>query len=173
VLLALDLSSVATGFAFGDASYAAPKTGVWKLPGAAEDVFDRTLSVLGESIIALCRVIRAKRVIVEAMIPQMHQGSSAHTQAALAQLTGVACGAGYTATKQAVGRHAVSTVRKHFCGVGFPEKPKYAVMEACRVLGWQVAEHNAGDAAALWSYGMSLLHPKWAPRSTPLFRGAA
>jgi hypothetical protein len=175
VLLALDLSSVATGFAFGDGSYTAPKVGVWRLPGAADDVFDRTLSVLGESILQLCRVIKATRVAIEA--PIIAYGSqknrSAHTAATMLLLTGVARGAAYTATKRNAALVASSTVRKHFVGHGFPDNPKKAVMDRCRLLGWQIDSHDAADAAALFAYDMAVHEPKWAPRSTPLFRGAA
>lgn len=175
MLLALDLSSVATGFAFGDESCGAPKTGVWRLPGAADDVFDRTLSVLGESIVSLCRVIKAKWVAIEA--PIIAYGSeknrSAHTAATMLLLTGVARGAAYTATKRNASLVASSTVRKHFVGQGFPDNPKQAVLARCRLLGWQVEQHDAADAAALFAYEMSVHEPKWAPRSTPLFGRSA
>lgn len=63
----------------------------------------------------------------------------------------------------------ISTARKHFASNGRAKKPE--VYERCRVLGWDVRSHDAADACAVWSLAKSLLEPKWAPRSTPLFAG--
>jgi len=69
---------------------------------------------------------------------------------------------------------ASSTVRKHFIDSGGlkSKEAKRAVIERCRLLGWAVEDDNAADATACWSYGISLVAPKWSPRSTPLFSGA-
>lgn len=64
---------------------------------------------------------------------------------------------------------AVSTVRKHFLGSARVEKPKQAVLERCRLLGWRPKNDHEGDAGALYSYAKSLLDPTWSPRSTPLY----
>ncbi len=166
MLIALDASTVKTGFAFGGPDDGAPKGGVWRGLGADEMVFDRTLAGYSESLSLLIRATKAKRVLIEA--PMMISDRSAHTAMALIQLTGALRASAHRAGT-IVSLVAVQTVRKHFVGNGRPEYPKRAVQDRCKQLGWGVEDDNAADAAALWSYGMSLYYPSWAPRATPLF----
>jgi hypothetical protein len=57
--------------------------------------------------------------------------------------------------------HDVRDIRNLF--IGHKRLPsaiaKEAVMRRCRQLGWNVPDHNAGDAAALWAYQSAKLRP--------------
>lgn len=166
MLLGLDLSTRATGFAFGDEKCGKPTSGAWKMPGAADDVLDRTLGGIFESISTLCKVAKVTRVVIEA--PIMIANRSSHTAMALIQLTGAARAAAHLAGAS-VRLVPVQTVRKHFIGKGRPDNPKLATMERCRLLGWPVDSDDAADAVAAWAWGVSTYYPRWSPNSTPLF----
>ena len=58
-------------------------------------------------------------------------------------------------------RHKVADVRGLFIGRRNlkTDDAKAAVMRRCRQLGWDVADHNAADACALWAYECSLRRP--------------
>jgi hypothetical protein len=48
---------------------------------------------------------------------------------------------------------AVQPVRKAFLGHGRPANPKQAVLDRCKLLGWETGgDDNRGDAAALWHW---------------------
>lgn len=69
---------------------------------------------------------------------------------------------------------AVSTARKNLLGTGRPADGKKAVVERCRLLGWQVKDHNAADAACLWALAKGRLDREWRlETATPLFRAGA
>lgn len=170
MLIGIDGSTTATGFAFGGVHDGAPRGGVWKLPGADEMVFDRTLASAGESLSHLIRLVKAERVCIEAPLLLNDSVHAAHTAMALIQLTGAFRAAAHRAGCK-VTLVSVSTCRKHFIGHGrLPGKEaKRAVQRRCDQLGWTYQDDNHADSLAVWSYGMSLHYPKWAPRSTPLF----
>lgn len=64
----------------------------------------------------------------------------------------------------------VQTWRKHFLGTGRPEHPKQATMERCRLLGWDVPNHDAADAAGLWAWAKARHDPRFRyEAATPLF----
>ena len=171
MLIAIDASTVKTGFAFGGVNDGVPRGGVWKGQGADELVFDRTLAGMSESVSQLVRLIKAEWVAIEAPLLINDSNHAAHTAMALIQLTGALRAASKRAGAQVM-LVAISTVRKHFVGHGYPKNPKEAVMARCRQLGWQPEDDNVGDAMALWSYAMAIKCPRWAPRSTPLFADA-
>lgn len=167
MLIAFDLSTTKTGFAFGSPRDSAPACGAWKLPGADDDVFDRTLSTLAESVGALCRTVKPQWAVIEK--PLVISNRSAHTMVALMQLTGAARAAAARAGCR-IRLIPPQTVRKHFVGNGFPENPKQAVMDRCRMLRWDVEDDNAADACACWSWGISTLYR--AGVHTAMFKGA-
>ena len=141
------------------------------MPGAADHVFDRTLVKVSESIRELARLIKAKRVVIEAplLLNDSHHGADITVK--LMQLTG-AMRAAAARSGCIVTLVAVSTVRKHFIGAGrLPSnQAKAAVQARCDQLGWPYIDDNQADSAAVWSWGMSTFYPKWSPNSTPLFR---
>lgn len=173
MILALDLSTVKTGYAFGGVNDGAPKGGVWRLPRAADHVFDRTLAGIYESISSLAKLIKPQFVVIENFIMPTND-SNAHTIASLIQLTGAARAAGKNAGAEII-LVGSSTVRKHFIGHGgLPsEKAKQAVQDRCTQMGWSFVDDNHADSIACWSWGMATKFPKWSPRSTPLFRERA
>lgn len=173
MLLGLDLSTVRTGFSFGGVNDGAPRGGVWRMPGADELVFDRTLAGIYESVLALARTIKAERVCIEAPLLLNDSDHGAGVTMCLIQLTGAAR-AGAKAAGCIVKCVAVSTVRKHFIGIGnlTSAKAKAAVQDRCTQLRWPFEDDNQSDANAVWSWGMATYYPKWSPRSTPLFRDA-
>jgi hypothetical protein len=78
----------------------------------------------------------------------------------------------------------ISSVRKHFLGKHltakhFPHLPaakakaeiKRSVMNRCKALGWEVDDHDAADAAAIWDYACAV-HAGMGHETTPLFSGA-
>lgn len=172
MILACDPSTTRFGIAIGGEADGAPRTMVLKGPGADEMRFDAFLLSVFETISSLASLSRATRCVMEA--PLMLNDRSAHTAMALIQLTGAvrtaAAKAGCINTLV-----AVSTVRKHFVQRGNMKsvEAKRAVMDRCRLLGWQVEDDNAADSAAVWSWGMSTFFPRWSPKSTPLFGRAA
>lgn len=168
-LLALDIAQ-ATGWARGGANDGAPFTGTWTLHGLDDWGLDRSLATLHETVREFCRCHSVEIVAIEA--PMMPPGRSSHTALGLISLVAVArCAAQRHGARIMLGN--VSTVRKHFVGQGFPDNPKQAVMDRCKLLNWPVADDNAADAAALWCWAMSKSYPRWAPKGTPMFKGAA
>lgn len=171
MLLGLDPSTTRFGFAFGEPNAAAPKSGVWHLPGASDLVLDRTLKIAFDSVASLCALIKPREVVIEA--PIVISDRSAHTMVALMQLTGAVRAAALKADARII-LVASSTVRKHFVNHGRPENAKKAVMDRCRMLRWEVSDDNAADACATWSWGIGSVHQS-AIGHTPMFapRGAA
>lgn len=66
----------------------------------------------------------------------------------------------------------ISSVRRHFLGKHLTTKHfphlsaahakaeiKRSVMNRCRALGWDVEDHDAADAAAIWDYACATHHP--------------
>lgn len=158
MLLAIDGSTTRTGFAFGDATMTAPRTGSWKLPGARDDVLDRTLGTVSDSVTAMCRLIRPTHGVIEAPIHIPER--SAHTMMALMQLTG-AIRAALWRNGCLVRTTSSSTVRTHFIAKGNASKDvaERMILERCEKLGWAADNHDARDAAATWSWGMAEYFP--------------
>ena len=172
MVAAFDPSTTRFGVAFGNSFDAGPRSLVWKLPGAEDEVFDRTLSIASDSARELLTLVKAKIVFIEA--PIIIAASSTHTMMSLIQLVG-AVRAAASRAGCAVRMVATSTVRRHFIQAGNLKsaEAKRAVMERCRLLGYSITDDNSADACAAWDYGMSTVNPKFAPKSTPLFAGGA
>jgi len=170
-VVGFDPSTTRFGIACGGEKDGSPKSFVWKLPGADPHVFDRTLSIAFGSAYELLMATKATDAFIES--PIIINASSTHTMMSLIQLVGAVRAA---AARANVRTHMVasSTVRKHFIDSGGlkSKEAKRAVIERCRLLGWPVEDDNAADATACWSYGISLVAPRWAPKATPLFSGA-
>lgn len=158
MLIGVDGSTRRTGFAFAGPDARAPRTGVWVLPGAADDVLDVTLARASESLLQLCGLTRATHVVIEAPIHIPER--SAHTMMALVQLTGALRAA--AARAGCVVRCVSSqTVRAHFIGHGNLKSAdaERRIAERCAALGWAAETHDARDAAATWSWGMAEYFP--------------
>ena len=153
MLAAFDPSTTRFGFAFGDAHAPKPKSGVWRLPGADELLFDRTLGLAAESVSNLLKAIGASHVVIEAPIIVKLEESNAHTLGALLQLSGVVRAASYRAGCKIKLVPRIS-VLKIFTGKGRWDEPKDEVMAMCRALHWDFADDNAADACAAWAFGL-------------------
>ncbi|GIT90131.1 hypothetical protein JANAI62_03860 [Jannaschia pagri] len=80
----------------------------------------------------------------------------------------------------------ISSVRKHFLGsvpttrgqsaknkADAKKAIKQMVVHRCRLLGWDVPDHDAADAAACWDFACARHGQHQAHRSTPLFAKGA
>jgi len=170
-VVGMDPSTTKFGIACGGERDPRPRSFVWKLPGADEHQFDRTLSIAFTSAYELLMATKATDAFIEA--PIIISDRSAHTMVALMQLCGAVRAA---ATRAGCRVHMVasSTVRKHFIQAGNLKsvEAKRAVMRRCELLGYEITDDNSADACAVWNYGISLVCPKWSPQGTPLFAGA-
>lgn len=74
-----------------------------------------------------------------------------------------------------VGRRTFAASRNPLTGKKITSRAvaKSAIIDACRMRGWEVEDDNAADAAATWSYGCALLNPRTAVMATPLFGRAS
>jgi hypothetical protein len=170
VILAIDASTTATGYAHGGAQDALPRGGVWKLPGADELVLGRTITMLGQSIMETARCVKPTVIYVEAPFAKIDREHSEQTAIALMQLAGgMRLVAGLLACR--IELVAVYNVRKYFIGEGFlsREQAKARVMDRCNDLGWSYQDDNESDAKAVWAYGMSREVPGWRPNAPQLF----
>lgn len=171
MLIGIDASTTATGYAFGGPDDGGPRGGVWSLPGAGEHVLDLTLARVTESVGDLCRLLRAKHVAIEAPLLLVDANHAAHTAMALIQLTG-AIRAVATRCGAKISLVAVSTARRSFIGTGNLKRAeaKRAVLDRCKLLGWPTDDDdNRGDANCVWAYAMGVHYPSWSPKATPLF----
>lgn len=113
-------------------------------------------------------------VVFESPLLPMHmQGKTSIN--AIRQLIGLASVVEellYTLGKYDVREARVSDVRKHFLGSNRNKRAeaKKQTIETCRRLGWAPQDDNAADALALWHYQASILEPKLAIQTNPLFR---
>jgi Holliday junction resolvasome RuvABC endonuclease subunit len=167
-ILALDLAST-VGWAHGGLADAAPKFGIWMLPqgqgeGARYAAFENALAAAMDRI-------QPERLILEAPLPLMAQ-----TQARTAQqqytLRGIAFAEAWRASVPIMEIDAL-TVRREVMGQGRFSKDtvKREVVRYCRVRGWRVPDHNAGDACLTWEWLSQRLRGA-APVAGPLFRAA-
>lgn len=172
MLIGLDASTTAIGYAFGGPKNGAPRSGVWPLPGADEHSLDRSIKRGVQSLWELGRMLKIEHVFIEAPFNNVGDGGSAHAAMVLTQMAGALRGVALL-MGATVDLKAVSTVRKHFIGQGNLKASvaKPLVFERCRVLGWDCGDsYDRSDACAVWALGMSLKYPTWAPNSAPLFR---
>ncbi len=168
-LLALDVSSKRTGYAFGtDAGTPAPRASCWAMPGDGD--LHRARAALATSIASLCGLIHPAVVVIEA--PLQIFGRSAHTAFVLTALYGAASAAAHN-SGAAVYDANVQTWRKHFTGQARPDNPKQATIDRCKLIGWEPKNDDEADAMGLWHWGMSTYFRHWRQVGTPLFRGAA
>ena len=166
MLLALDLNSTRSGWAFGGPSDSVPRSGVWQLPGGGD--LQRCCGGLYNSISTLCKLVHPKFVIIEA--PLQMGGRSAHTALVLMMLYGAATAAGHNAGAR-VEPVAVSTWRKHFIGHGNMkgDEAKDLAMQRCKMFRWPVENHDQAEALGIWDYGVSKYCKRAGALSTPLF----
>lgn len=171
-ILCLDMATT-TGFAHGAPGAERPFTGSIRFapPGASHgEISAAMIRWLSD----LLKVVEPASVWIEA--PQsanrMAGRTTASTLRLLAGLPFAAEGVCHLFGVYSIWEAEASDVRRHFLQANpARDSAKRMTVAKCRALGWEVADDNAADAAALWSYASAKILPKTALRATPLFRG--
>lgn len=135
-----------------------------------EDIFGRAVFWIAERL----QVSRPELVVIEAPPPAgaMHGNTNANAVATTLGLWAVLSGC--CRCKGIRVRSAnIARVRKHFIDQGHlpGQEAKRRVMRMCRALGWEAPNHDAADAAAVWSWAVTQVAPGSAPNTKPLFSG--
>ena len=157
-IFALDLSS-SVGWAYGRVDDVQPLTGVWLLPrdkphGARFAAYENEL------IDALAR-FQPGEVIMEA--PMRLKAAATRSEAAARHQIGLAAyteGEWWRHAGQPTYEADVNAVRLNVLGqCRWPSRDevKPAIVSWCRDMGWNITDHNAGDAAVLWWYRRCML----------------
>jgi len=146
-VLALDLASRA-GWAYGATSDRATGWGVWDLGSAAKVGHGAAYAVLADWLGDAFRLHRPSLVVMEAPLPP---GGQTHANTARLLL-------GYGAVVELLcyrwsiplREQGAATVRKRVMGTARVEKPD--IVRWCQARGYEVTDHNAADAIALWHF---------------------
>ena len=150
-LLALDLSST-VGWCLGGPADRVPHFGVWRLPAAA--VRAPRLAAFQVQLAAAIVQLRPRAIVMEAPLPAKAErnADTARQQlglAALVECEGWLAHVPVTETPAATARAAVLQRGWQVGNV------KQHVLAWCRMQGWQVPDHNAGDACVLWWHAIA------------------
>lgn len=169
-VVALDIAT-RTGIAVGDVG-ADPSA--WSVDLGAGKSEDARFAKLLATVDKLIRAEAPDLVAIEAPIGGPHASALLIGFVAIARGVCAARGVPVKAITSA-------SVRKHFLGHvptvrGQSAKNKAAakkaikeqVMARCKLLGWDMPDHDAADAAACWDYACALESPAAALRSAPL-----
>lgn len=161
-VLALDISSVRTGVAYGGEESSSPHCLSWIMPGGAD--LARCCSELSQSILSFAGIVHPKIIAVEAALNRVDPTHGARVAKVLMYLCGSAFGAGHAAQARVIEGN-IQTVRSHFIGNGnLPgEEAKRRVQAQCDKLQWEYKNHDEADAAALWSWTMTNNFKRWTP----------
>ena len=167
VVLALDLAT-RVGFAF-DGGAGAPITGSRTLRGGAG-----ALGAMGKDCSAwLAEMIETIKPDILAFEAPLMGGRGVVFNAATARLLiGLAFLAETIAEAYELRCYEahVQSVRKYFLGTARSKNAKKETVARCRMLGWDVATHDAADAAALWAFAKANLDRSFRlDQATPLF----
>ena len=172
-VLALDISKACTGWAV-DSDGGPPRTGTWK--GGSQATPGRAGALYSEWLCGMIALNKPEMIAYEAPMMKPVPGKifmnvdTSFVLIGLAFLTETIAASYRLQSK----RGNVATVRKHFVGHGYPDNPKAAVMERCRILGWEVENHDAADAAAVWNWAKCTFDRSYRIEAgTPLFARSA
>lgn len=175
MLLALDCNTKMVGWAAGGVDDCAPRLGTWHLFGTeTEDDLARSCAALYRNIRDISKLIHPTVVIYEAPFnPQDGRGRT-NNQAirGLLSLAAICMAAGQNAGARTEPGH-VQSWRRHFLGNGYPKDPKQCALDQCAAYGWAPKNHDEGDAAGIWHWGMFTYFKPTALACTPLFARAA
>lgn len=185
-ILALDLATT-SGIAFGDAGEGRPttyySTRFAKAGGGADLVGCAFLTWFAD----LTRVEKFDAVFIErAMHPAVAAkiGTTPETNMILVGLAFMAASFARARNIPRVEFVDAQKAKKHFAGqarfkdefnpvdgrvMKSREVGKRATIIRCQQLGLQVTDDNTADAVSLWFYGASLVNPRLAHASSPLF----
>lgn len=167
MLLTLDLAT-RTGFAFGKCGDAKPRSGSISF-GNKDTPRPRRYRRYREWLVDMCNTIGADVVCYERPFAGKNVqtarylfGLSEHTDEV------------FEDTHIKVFEASVGEVRRHFIG-GAPkgDEGKRLVQRKCVDLGWEFQDSDAADALAVWSFQRSILVPRLALTTLPMFSAAA
>jgi hypothetical protein len=174
LVLALDIAT-RTGFALGR---------VGEQPAFGSIRFGKSSSddnvIFGAALDWTSRFLepqpRPDLLALEALLPPTAMGgkTTAAVRDRLAGLHGVIRGVASLRGIARIEDYAVGSVRQHFIGDRKAKRDvaKRETMRRCLQLGWNSVDDNAADALATWSYCCSLIDPRLALRTVPLFNQA-
>lgn len=154
LILALDLATVC-GFCVGKVGEK-PRFGTWRLKTADDDPA-RAARNLGCNLRDLFAVEQPDVVVIEAPMSagaMLNKGNASYTADFMWRLVGsVDAVAGCYGIRKVEAN--VQRVRKAVLGTARPQDPKLAVKRHLKTLGFEVHDHNAADAIALflWQAG--------------------
>ncbi|HEY2212302.1 MAG TPA: hypothetical protein VGH62_11930 [Bradyrhizobium sp.] len=173
-IFALDLAT-RSGFAWGAPGCKQPSSGSVRFasPGAShEAIFAAALTWATEQF----RTHKPSLVVWEAPVPTSFKAgvTNAGTTTVLFGLPAIIGAVAFLVGIHDVRKAPTSDVRHHFIHCN-PKRvvAKALTMRQCRALGWAPADDNEADALAIWHYAGSILDPKLAIQTSPLFRRAA
>lgn len=172
VILSVDINSVRSGYAFGGPKDGTPRAGCWSLPGGGD--LPRACANLYSSITSLSGLIHPDIIVIEAPLLMGGHLDGARPAVVLISLYGAACAAAGNVDARVIDAK-IQTWRKFFIGHGnLPGAvAKERALDRCQQLRWPALNHDQAEACGIWAWAMATNFPKWAPRSTPLFAGAA
>lgn len=117
-----------------------------------DDAFGRAVKWMAERLL----VERPDRIIIEAPIPGSKKNGKTSARSVWLTVGLASCITGTAKAKRVPVRRAnISSVRKHFIGIGnLPgDVAKPRTVRLCRALGWEPPNHDAADAGACWHWG--------------------
>jgi hypothetical protein len=171
LILALDLATVC-GFAVGEVG-STPTSGSIRFGayGSNNNV------VFGNAIKWISQFLepqpRPRILILESMLPPdaMKGKTNRGTRDRLAGLHGIMRGVAHLRGIREITEVSVSDVRGHFIGHRGAKRDlaKSETRERCKRLGWGDVDADAADACAVWHFACSLIDPRLALQTSPLF----
>lgn len=127
-----------------------------------------------EWIASLTMAERFDRAVIEAPIPERALGSHTNAWATALKFALIGALGGAIKLRQIPLRFGhVQSVRKFVIGQGNApsDLAKPAVMKVCRALGWSPANHDEGDAGALWLWACYQVDRARTPSLDPISLG--
>lgn len=112
------------------------------------------------------------RIVIEAPPPEQALQGQTNARSTAVKIMLVGALAGVAAARGVPVRfRGIGQVRKHFIGRGnLPgDVAKPRVKRVCELLGWEPANYDQSDAAALWAFECAQLFPNEAVKPEPLF----
>ena len=174
VVLGLDPSMSGTGFAIGRPRDRAPELATVKFSrelDAWPDFFGRVFRWYDGILVKHEPAV----VAVELPMPTLARTGITNETAIAASYGMHAIFVGVAqAHKIAVLEVTVATWRKYFLGRGNlkGDDAKRACLRLCEHLHWAPKDHNAAEAAGIWSWGCAQIEPQNVRRVEPLFAGS-
>ena len=166
MIIALDLATK-TGVALGD-----PGTIPICFTEVLGDAGDHHGARMAQALRMMSRLIEKYQphlIVLEAPIG-VHGGGSKRRPEVLMGLRGCVMGVAHMRNIP-FEQHEVSTIRKHFLGVGNLKRvdAKRATVKRCGMLGWTVHNDDEADACALWDLACARRSRSHSIATTPLF----